>query len=505
VNTPLRRTFILLLLATFVAGLSGDAFAKSCGPPRRAKPQRRKGGESFPPLPLPATPLRRTEKKRPPAPPALVGKVQYGKIVWVTDKKTGRRTSYRDWTTDPADIQNIVRQTNRALGIRYRPVYTTFSGFSYNPAEIPILYLTGHEAFTLTDEQRKKLFFFVNDGGYVLGDACCGSEEFFKSFVSEMRKTFPNKPLHLLDPDHPIFNCHYKIDTVRARVEAKYVNGVRPPIYGINFGCRTAVFAWPYDLSCGWDGHTHEHGKRIDVPDARRLGVNIMCYALTNYQLGRFLSTQRTYYQAGEHTRDEFVFAQVVHNGDWDPTPNGVMNFLRYARANSTLPVQYKRKEISLSDPEVLRYPILFMTGHMDFTLSDAEAAGLRNYLRNGGILLANACCGRQAFDTAFRREIAKALPEGVALEPVPLNHPVYTAQAPIRTVAYSPMLLARHKDLAVPTLEGVTINGHLAVIYSRFGLSSEWDGQERPYGLCYESDDGLRLGLNIVVYAMTH
>src|SRR5436190_24120839 len=35
-----------------------------CGPPPRAKPQSRTGGESFPPLPLPATPLRRTEKKR---------------------------------------------------------------------------------------------------------------------------------------------------------------------------------------------------------------------------------------------------------------------------------------------------------------------------------------------------------------------------------------------------------------------------------------------------------
>ena len=42
-----------------------------CGPPPRAKPQSRTGGESFPPLPLPATPLRRSEKKRPPAPPAL--------------------------------------------------------------------------------------------------------------------------------------------------------------------------------------------------------------------------------------------------------------------------------------------------------------------------------------------------------------------------------------------------------------------------------------------------
>ena len=93
-----RRVGFMAVLMALTASLALSAGPKTCGAPRRAAPQRRKGGESFPPLPLPATPLRRTEKKRPPAPPALVGKVQYGKVVWVTDEKTGRRSSYRDWT-----------------------------------------------------------------------------------------------------------------------------------------------------------------------------------------------------------------------------------------------------------------------------------------------------------------------------------------------------------------------------------------------------------------------
>jgi hypothetical protein len=47
--------------------LPGIAFAQAqesgpvdCGPPPPAKAQGRTGGESFPPLPLPVTPLRRT-------------------------------------------------------------------------------------------------------------------------------------------------------------------------------------------------------------------------------------------------------------------------------------------------------------------------------------------------------------------------------------------------------------------------------------------------------------
>src|SRR5574337_725193 len=42
------------------------------GPPPKEKPQRTKAAEGFPPLPLPVVPQRRTEKKRPPAPPKLI-------------------------------------------------------------------------------------------------------------------------------------------------------------------------------------------------------------------------------------------------------------------------------------------------------------------------------------------------------------------------------------------------------------------------------------------------
>ena len=502
-RTRLIGWSVLLGLALAFMPETSVSLAKSCGPPLRAKPQRRKGGESFPPLPLPATPLRRTEKKRPPAPPALVGKINYGKIIWTTDA-SGRRTSYRDWTTDPNDINNLVKLTNRALGIRYRPINTTFETCTYNPAEIPILYLTGHEGFELNDEQRKKLYWFLNDGGYLIGDACCGSPEFYESFAAEMKKIFPNRPLRLLEPDHPIFTCHSKISTVEIMIEGEPAGKRGPPIYGINIGCRTAVFAWPYDLSCGWDGHEHATGKRVRIADARKLGVNIMTYCLANYQLGRFLSSERIYHQEGEKTRDEFVFAQVVHGGDWDPCPNGVMSLLKYVGTNSTLPVQFKRAPVSLGNAEILRYPLLYMTGHNDFTLTEAEVSGLRNYLRNGGVLFANACCGRKAFDRAFRREMSRVL-GSVGLKPIALNHPIYSARTPVQTVTYSSFVQANEPNLIAPALEAATLAGQAAIIYSRYGLGTTWDGQERPYALAYESEDALRLGMNILIYAMTH
>ena len=58
-----------------------------------------------------------------------------------------------------------------------------------------------------------------------------------------------------------------------------------------------------------------------------------------------------------------------------------------------------------------MEYPLLYMTGHHDFRWSDQEAAWLQQYLKAGGMLLADACCGRLAFHLAFEREMARRSP----------------------------------------------------------------------------------------------
>jgi hypothetical protein len=69
------------MAAAYVTALLGPSAVADWEPPPPPKPSRIKGGEGFPPLPLPATPLRHTERKRQPAKPALIGKIKYGKLV----------------------------------------------------------------------------------------------------------------------------------------------------------------------------------------------------------------------------------------------------------------------------------------------------------------------------------------------------------------------------------------------------------------------------------------
>jgi hypothetical protein len=473
-----------------------------CGPPPKARPKSRTGGESFAPLPLPVTPLRRSEPKREPSPPALIGKVALGAERWVT--REGKRTRYRDWMTDPADVNTLLQWTNQKLGISYRSVETEFAHFSFDPRELPAVLLAGHNRFELDDEVRGRLARYVADGGTILGDACCGWNDFAESFRREMELIFPGRELRRMAPEDPLFSSYYKLGsfTYKRGDGSEYTD--EPCLESIDFGCRSGVVFSPCDLTCGWDGHEHPRGTRVVIDQARQIGANLVTYMLGTYQLGRFLSTTKVYHESQAPSRDDFVFAQLIHEGDWDPDPSAVHNLLKHARDNSTLEVKFKRQNVSLTDSTAAEYPLLYMTGHREFHWNAEEVDRLQRYLAAGGLLLADACCGRMSFDLAFRRELAKVFPDR-RLERLPLDHPLYRCHYQIDRVAYTPRVEEDFGPTQSPELEAVTIDGRLAVVYSKFDLGNGWEQFPHAYSYGLEEQAALELGTNMIVYAITH
>jgi hypothetical protein len=509
-----RRTFLQKVGLTYVVGGAGGLAIPSlgwaaensgpidCGPPPKAKKQHRTGGEAFPPLPLPVTPLRRSEKKRPPSPPALVGKMAMGPIRWVT--REGKRVMYRDWMTDPADISTLLSWTNQKMGINYRSVESEFSHFSFDPRELPAVLFAGHNHFQLPDEVRQRLNRYVLDGGVILGDACCGWADFADSFRREMEQIFPGRPLRKMLPEEPIFSSYYKLGAFEYKKADGSTYTEEPCLESIDFGCRSGVIFSPADLTCGWDGHEHPRGLRVVIEQARQVGANLVTYILGSFQLARFLSTTKVYYEAEAPSRDDFVFAQLIHEGDWDPDPSAVHNLLKYARDNSTLEVKFKRQNVRLTDPAMATCPLLYMTGHREFHWNQEEVARLQRYLKAGGMLVADACCGRMAFDMAFRNEIRKVFPDQ-RLERLGSDHPVYRCHEEIRRVEYTPRVREDFGPFDTPELEGISVDGRLAVVYSKFDLGNGWEQFPHAYSYGLASESALQIGTNLLVYAITH
>ena len=479
-----------------------DSEPIDCGPPPKAKAQHRTAGEAFAPLPLPATPLRRTEKKRPPSPPALIGKMAMGPIRWIT--RDGKRVQHRDWLTDPADISTLLSWTNDKLGINYRSIDSDFGQFSYDPRELPALLFAGHSSFTLPDEVRQNLARYVADGGLILGDACCGWKDFAESFRKEMEVIFPGRPLRKMLPEEPVFSSYYKLGAFTYKKEDGSTFSGEPCLESIDFGCRSGVIFSTADMTCGWDGHEHPRGTRVVVDQARQIGANLVTYILGTYQLGRFLSTTKIYHEADAPSRDDFIFAQVMHEGDWDPDPSAVHNLLKHVRDNSTMGVKFKRESVQIKDPKAANYPLLYMTGHREFHWNPDDVGRLQRYLRAGGLLVADACCGRMSFDMAFRREIAKVFPDA-KLQRIPADHPFYHCHYDIKSVEYTPRVREDFGQFDAPELEGISIEGRLVVIYSKFDLGNGWEQFPHAYSYGLKDDSALQIGTNAIVYAITH
>ncbi len=134
-------------------------------------------------------------------------------------------------------------------------------------------------------------------------------------------------------------------------------------------------------------------------------------------------------------------------------------------------------------------------------SFSHEDIAILRRSLEpGGGTLFADAACGSGAFDTAFRRFVSEMLPDN-ALVPIPRDDEIYTRKVgyDLSDVQYS-KAAGGGRDL--PQLEGVKLNGHWAVIYSKYDIGC---ALERHQGLdCkgYTPESAVRIATNIVIYA---
>lgn len=491
---------IAAFVAVFCVSMLSELRAQiSCAPPPKAKPQRIKAGEAFPPLPLPVTPLRRTERKKPPAPPTLMAKINYGVLKRV--ERAGRKTRRYQWTMAMGDTRHLFDYARRELGEvgNYKAEVLRLKEFSFAPERTPILYFTGQESFELTPLERSHMRNYVLRGGYVFGNASSGKRGFAESFKKEFQTIFPDRPWYRLPPEHPLFHSHFRLSRLRHKDGASKYSMRFPTVYGVNVGCRTAVIFTSYDVACGWDGHTHDFGRRIDIDDARRFGVNLLAYCLAYYRLGRTQSIVKVFTEEA----GDVEIAQIRHRGDWDSHPTGVSNLMKaFALSTSGQPT-YRRVGVEADSEDIFNYPFLYLTGHLNFSLSAKAHENLRRYLDSGGFLFIHNCCAHREFDRAVRRELKATFPDDDLID-LPPEHPIFSSHVTINP-SQVPERPAPGFELARPTLQGLTRQGYTCVVYSPVSLSGGWENEPRPLVAAVDPDVSLKLGVNVLVYAMTH
>lgn len=167
---------------------------------------------------------------------------------------------------------------------------------------------------------------------------------------------------------------------------------------------------------------------------------------------------------------------------------------------------------VQLDDPELRRFPFLYMVEVGYLGLTEPEIEGLRNYLLAGGFLLVDDFWGNAEWAN-FERNIRRVLPE-YPITDLPMDHPVFRVAYNIDEVLQVPSIdYARwgvyyeREDAKVPYVRGIfDDNGRLMVgIVLNSDLGDAWEWAERPDYPWDRANFAIKMGVNFIVYAMTH
>jgi hypothetical protein len=199
----------------------------------------------------------------------------------------------------------------------------------------------------------------------------------------------------------------------------------------------------------------------------------------------------------------EFIFATAQYeSGDWDSAPLLPANIIDTIARYTAIDVAPTGINVPLSDERMLRFPFLYLTGHLPVRFTEAERRNLAQFAARGGVLFVDD--HNHDIDGVFHKTATEELARAVGpLTDLPNGHPLYSAffkfDGPPTT---SHEMNGWGDNLVHKHLLAHQRNGRIAVLFSSKDYSSEWN--YHPDNKRFQSVDNTRFAVNLVVYALT-
>ena len=226
----------------------------------------------------------------------------------------------------------------------------------------------------------------------------------------------------------------------------------------------------------------------------------------------------------------EWTFARLMYppgpndgyrgrfDGDWrqglslwtQDFPRADRNFAQALRHVTRVQARSVEQAVNLDDgDEVFNYPWLYAVQTGEWGITPEQAKVLREYLLRGGFFMADDFHGPLEWEV-FERSMKLVFPDRPIVEipnSDPIFHTVFDLDNRYQIVGAEHLREGSKNGGTVPHWRGIYDDkGRIMVAItfnSDVGDSWEWAGDPR-YPQKY-SDMGIRLGVNYVIYAMTH
>ena len=221
---------------------------------------------------------------------------------------------------------------------------------------------------------------------------------------------------------------------------------------------------------------------------------------------------------------DTFTFARIRFNGgrgSWsNDYPDCDINFSLRLQQLTSMKVNPDNVVLELTDPELFDYPFIFMSNVQDISLSSGEKQALREYLQNGGFLMADDFWTPKAWrhvKGVMEDVLPKTKPRELTLDHE-IFHLVYDFPAIPRVLSikawqrgldYEDWHGSYEGQGTAPHFQGYfDESGRLMALFchnSDVGDGWEREGENKEYFHNFSVKVSYPLGINIVTYAMTH
>lgn len=224
-----------------------------------------------------------------------------------------------------------------------------------------------------------------------------------------------------------------------------------------------------------------------------------------------------------QFAKDSFMFARARYSsygrrrwgGDWSTDwPDSDLNFSYRLQQLTAMDVDPNGKIVNLTDDELFDYPFLYLIepGHM--LLTEEEVRGLRKYLLSGGFMMVDDFWGQGEW-MRFYSQIKRVFPDREPVE-LPLSHEIFHCVYDLNEKPQIPSLghamqgyRTERADAREPHYRAIFDDNDrmMAIICHNTDLGDGWEeeGVDPWYFREYSEKRAYPLGINIVVYAMTH
>jgi hypothetical protein len=157
---------------------------------------------------------------------------------------------------------------------------------------------------------------------------------------------------------------------------------------------------------------------------------------------------------------------------------------------------------VAIGDPELFKYPLSYMSEPGYWTMSDAEALNLRNYLLKGGFIIFDDFRGYDwnNFETQLRRVLPDA--RFVNLE---VTHPIFQSFFAVESLNFQ-----QYYDQGTPEFVGVFEDNDpskrlMLIANYNNDVGEYWEWSDTGYVPIDLSNEAYKLGVDYIVYGITH